>query len=106
MGCNIFVQSNSTSTIEYKVQILAAHKIASENYFSSRHNFIGKFDIENHEGWVKFTIGSFTKYQGARDKRENISSHNFPGPFVTAYNNNERITVQEALMISKQNWLQ
>jgi hypothetical protein len=55
---------------------------------------------------VKFTIGSFTKYQGARNKRENIISHNFPGPFVTAYNNNERITVQEALMISKQNWLQ
>ena len=103
---NTFFQSNSTSSIEYKVQILAAHKIASKNYFSSRHNFTEKFDIENHEGWVKFTIGSFTKYQGARNKRENIISHNFPGPFVTAYNNNERITVQEALMISKQNWLQ
>jgi len=103
---NIFKKNNSSSSIEYKVQILAAHKIASKNYFHSRHNFKENFDIENHEGWVKFTIGSYSKYKGARDKRENISSHNFPGPFVTAYNNNERITVQEALMISKQNWLQ
>ena len=103
---NVFEQNHSSSTIEYKVQILAAHKIASKNYFYSRHNFKGNFDVENHEGWVKFTIGSFSEYKGARDKRENISSHNFPGPFVTAYNNNERITVQEALMISKQNWLQ
>jgi hypothetical protein len=32
-------------------------------------------------------------------------AHQFPGPFVTAYLRNERITVQEALLLSKQNWI-
>ena len=64
------------------------------------------FDIENHEGWVKYTTGEFNEYKTARNKREALFKHKFPGPFVTAYNNGERITVQEALMTSKQDWVQ
>ena len=45
-------------------------------------------------------------YKKARNKRESLGSYKFPGPFVTAYNNGDRITVQEALMITKQDWVQ
>ena len=63
--------------------------------------------IENHESWIKYTTGNFTVYKEARDKRNNVNDNfNFDGPFVTAYNNGERITVQEALMISRQKWYQ
>ena len=92
--------------INYKVQILAAHRIAGKEYFAKSFKFNDNFDLENHEGWVKYTTGSFNEYKGARDKRNNLSSHRFPGPFVTAYNNGERITVQEALIVSKQTWIQ
>ena len=92
--------------INYKVQILAAHRIAGKEYFSRSFKFNENFDLENHEGWVKYTTGSFDKYKSARDKRNNLSTHKFPGPFVTAYNNGERITVQEALIVSKQSWIQ
>ena len=97
---------NHSTTINYKVQILAAHKTAGEKYFNSYFNYKGGFDLENHDGWIKYTTGDFENYKEARNKRENLKKYNFPGPFVTAYNNNERITVQEALMISKQNWVQ
>ena len=62
-----------------------------------------------HQGWYKYTLGSFNSYSGARDKRENVNQSiaelSALGPFVAAYNNGSRITVQEALMISGQTWI-
>ncbi|MBL7943014.1 MAG: hypothetical protein JNM00_09625 [Flavobacteriales bacterium] len=94
--------------ITYKVQILAAHKVVGKTYFSSVHSYSEKFDIENHDGWVKYTTGKFADYKQARDTRERLKSsyQSLPGPFVTAYNDGQRITVQEALLISKQQWYQ
>jgi len=92
--------------VTYKVQILAAHRVVNKTYFEKQFNFNDRFNIENHEGWVKYTTGSFTEYKNARDERERITSNHgkLPGPFVTAYNDGERITVQEALLISNQQW--
>lgn len=94
--------------VNYKVQISAAHREVGKDYFAERHRFSGDFSIERHEGWIKYTSGRFTRYNDARDQRTAYISagHDFPGPFVTAYNNGQRITVQEALMISNQKWVQ
>lgn len=94
--------------VSFKVQILAAHRVVNKTYFKQRHGFSEDFNIENHEGWVKYTTGKFGEYKKARDERERLKSdyNTLPGPFVTAYNNGDRITVQEALLISKQQWYQ
>ena len=100
------ISASDQTMISYKVQLLAAHKIANKKYFKDKHQYNDQFNMENHEGWVKYTTVEFNDYKIARNKREALSKHKFPGPFVTAYNNGERITVQEALMSSKQNWVQ
>lgn len=94
--------------VNYKVQITAGHDQVGNAYFASLHNYHGMFSIEHHEGWIKYTTGQFDVYKQARNEREGLISagHNFPGPFVTAYNDGSRITVQEALMISNQKWFQ
>ena len=94
--------------IAYKVQISAAHREVGKPYFAQRHRFNGDFNIEHHQGWIKYTTGRFSQYREARDQRIAFiaAGHDFPGPFVTAYNNGERITVQEALMLSSQKWVQ
>ncbi|MDQ3099803.1 MAG: hypothetical protein M3R08_00330 [Bacteroidota bacterium] len=94
--------------ILYKVQITAAHREVGKPYFAARHNYRGDFSIERHQGWIKYVTGRFGTYQDARDQRQTFvqAGHKFPGPFVTAYNNGERITVQEALLISNQKWVQ
>ena len=92
--------------INYRVQILAGPNNVKQPYFETIYKYTGDFIVENHEGWVKYTTGDYPIYKNARDGREDIrSSYNFPGPFVVAYNNGERITVQEALMITNQNWV-
>lgn len=103
-------QPKATSTpapetgITYKVQITAAHREVGKPYFVKRHNYHGDFSIEHNEGWIKYVTGMFNRYKAARDQRQAYldANYNFPGPFVTAYNGGERITVQEALMISGQ----
>ena len=94
--------------IAYKVQITAAHREVGRDYFIGRHRFHEPFSIERHEGWIKYTTGTYGQYREARDKRIALvaAGHELPGPFVTAYNNGERITVQEALMLSSQTWVQ
>lgn len=94
--------------IVYKVQISAGHREVGRTYFSTRHNYTGSFSVERHQGWIKYVTGRFGSYTEARDQRVAYVSagHNFPGPFVTAYNNGDRITVQEALLLSNQKWVQ
>lgn len=92
--------------VTYKVQICAGHKTVSQDYFERRHSYTGTYSVEDHEGWIKYTVGSFADYKDARNERETITAgYDFQGPFVTAYNDGTRITVQEALMISNQKWI-
>jgi hypothetical protein len=92
--------------ITYKVQILAAHRVVDKSYLKKKFSFEEDYNIENHNGWIKYTTGMYTQYKDARDARVKITSASskLPGPFVTAYNDGERITVQEALLVSKQLW--
>jgi len=111
---NTSASSNNSSSgitapqigIFYKVQIAAGKNVVDAKYFETRHSWQNTFSIENHQGWVKYTTeNTFPVYREARDKRNDINSNfNFDGPFVTAYNSGERITVQEALMITNQKW--
>ena len=93
--------------VNFKVQITAAHREVGADYFRERHRYSGDFGIERHEGWIKYVTGKFPDYRAARDQREAFvrAGHRFPGPFVTAYDQGRRITVQEALMISNQQWV-
>lgn len=94
------------SGVFYRVQILAGKNNVQKEYMQQNHKYSGEFVLENHEGWFKYTTGSFNEYKEARNGREEIrNAYNFPGPFVVAYNGSERITVQEALMISQQKWV-
>lgn len=92
--------------VNYRVQIAAGKNNVPVTDFKKRHQFFEAVYLENINTWFKYTTGSHGIYKEARDDRERITDRydSFKGPFVAAYNNGERITVQEALMITEQKW--
>ena len=109
---NITTSTNNDVTVangqvNYRVQICALRKKVSTEFFVKSHQINEKIYLNMHQGWHKYTVGNFTQYVGAREHREDIRNNKkIKGPFVTAYNKGTRITVQEALMITKDKWLQ
>ena len=102
---NIISTKKVNNNVDYKVQILAGHRIISKKQVSNQFNYNGDYALETHDGWIKYTVGSNSMYSDARDSRNELKIYNFPGPFVTAYNYGERISVQEALILTSQNWV-
>lgn len=92
----------------YRVQIAAGKNNLKTDLFSKLYGFSEGYKLENMDGLFKYTTGYFQVYKSARDGRERITAKydKFKGPFVTAYNDGERISVQEALMITSQKWFQ
>ncbi|HXB13628.1 MAG TPA: hypothetical protein VNZ45_16695 [Bacteroidia bacterium] len=96
--------SGANGGVMYRVQIMALHNAVKPSYLSSRFKISESINEEMVEGFTKYTVGKFDEYKSSRDHREEIKNKGVAGPFVVAYNDGKRITVQEALMITHQQW--
>jgi hypothetical protein len=90
--------------INYRVQLMALHTPVDVSYFSQKKKINGTINSEINGGFTKYTTGNYTDYKSVRDAREEFRNQGIDGPFVVSYNSGARITVQEALMITRQQW--
>lgn len=93
-----------TQGITFAIQIAAMQRLVPTSYYKNTFG-LPVVNAEQIEGLNKYTTGSFATYQDARNSRESVRSKGVESPFVVAYSNGKRVTVQEALMITYQKWI-
>lgn len=100
--------SNSKNNkVTYRVQVAACHTpLKNQQAFFTKRNINEKITMEKIDSWYKYTINSFDTYSKARNHRNSVWEQTpIKGAFVVAYNGKQRITVQEALMLTNQKWV-
>lgn len=85
---------NTIKPLEYRVQILAKYgKTISVNKISEMYNIpVSMIKQDSHNGYYIYTVGSFSTYEQARQKRNQLRTQNGIGDaFVVAFENGNRL---------------
>jgi hypothetical protein len=90
----------------FKVQLLATRQpVQNYSAYFRQYNIADlvteeKYDADERQYTYKYVVGPFKKYEQAQNYRDQVWRKGITDAFVTCYYNGDRITIQEALMIS------
>ena len=89
----------------FKIQILAARRPVQPDAYFKPYGIQDEITSEFHEGWYKYTTGSFSTYRQARGYLSRLlQTAGLNEAFVCAYSDGKRIPVKTALQLTNQKW--
>ena len=96
----------TSSGVEFAVQLLANHRDLTRDELVDFLGYTKPLHMERLDGWHKYVTNSHDSYAQARSSRNDIwATTQAQDAFVTAQLEGQRITVQEALLLSNQTWI-
>ena len=98
--------TQALSGVEFAVQLLANHRDLTREELVDFLGYTQPLHMERLDGWHKYVTDSHNSYAQARSSRNHIwATTNAQDAFVTAQLEGQRITVQEALLLTNQTWI-
>lgn len=105
-AANTQLNVGSTEGLSFSVQLLANHRDLTQQEVSESLGYQGGYSIFRHEGWHKYLTPEEGTYAAAHTLRSQIWETTLASDaFVTASLEGERISIQEALLLSNQTWI-
>ena len=96
----------TSSGVAFAVQLLANHRDLTRDELVDFLGYTKPLHMERLDGWHKYVTDSHDSYAQARSSRNHIwATTQAQDAFVTAQLEGQRITVQEALLLSNQTWI-
>jgi hypothetical protein len=84
--------------VEFRVQVAASRTESDPEKIKSQLKLPGELQMNEGEGWYRFSTGEFIKYWKAREYRNiMVSRYNVKDAFVVAYRDGERINLSELI---------
>lgn len=89
------VQEHIRKGVKFQVQILTS----SNAIETTSSEFNGLTDVDEYisNGLYKYAVGSTSNYKKAQEMQKTLRDNGFPGAFVIAFKNGERVGLNEAL---------
>lgn len=89
------IQEHIRKGVKFQVQILTSSNAIEKT--SSEFNGLTDVDEYISNGLYKYAVGSTSNYKKAQEMQKTLRDNGFPGAFVIAFKNGERVGLNEAL---------
>jgi N-acetylmuramoyl-L-alanine amidase len=83
--------------VYFRVQLAATKRFSDANASFAQYRLSRPVLVEQHQGYYKYTAGSFKTYSQARAFKNNALNRGISGAFIIAYRNGNRIDIMDAL---------
>jgi len=83
--------------VYFRVQIAATKRLQDAASIFAKFRFSKPVLIESHQGYYKYSVGSYPNYSQAQTFKNTAASKGISGSFIVAYRNGNRIDIMDAL---------
>lgn len=95
------LKAQASGSIDYRVQVGAFAKMNDKDIDNIYFGFQDAGHYE-HQNMTMVTVGSFEEYNEASFYKDQVRAKGYKDAFIVAFRDNDRISVEEALLVEKQ----